>query len=83
LGEADRLCDLHLKVRDSLCNDVVQQVKTWQKDAYHKVDKSCYSIFNTVYFDGVVYFNILLLHSGIKFSWKFVKLNFTVYASST
>ncbi|XP_021942608.1 protein kinase C and casein kinase substrate in neurons protein 1 isoform X3 [Zootermopsis nevadensis] len=36
LGEADRLCDLHLKVRDNLCNDVVQQVKTWQKDTYHK-----------------------------------------------
>lgn len=36
LGEADRLCDLHLKVRDNLCNDVMQQVKTWQKDTYHK-----------------------------------------------
>lgn len=39
LGEADRLCDLHLKVRDNLCNDVMQQVKTWQKDTYHKVER--------------------------------------------
>lgn len=45
LGEADRLCDLHLKVRDNLCNEVVQQVKTWQKDTYHKVDRQSYSIF--------------------------------------
>lgn len=37
LVEADRLCDLHLKVKDNLCNDVITQVKTWQKDTYHKV----------------------------------------------
>ena len=37
LTESDRLCDLHLKVKDNLCNDVMQQVKTWQKDTYHKV----------------------------------------------
>ncbi|XP_034247135.1 protein kinase C and casein kinase substrate in neurons protein 1 isoform X3 [Thrips palmi] len=36
LVEADRLCDLHLKVKDNLCNDVITQVKTWQKDTYHK-----------------------------------------------
>nr|CAD7412507.1 unnamed protein product [Timema poppensis] len=36
LVEADRLCDLHLRVRDNLCNEVMQQVKTWQKDTYHK-----------------------------------------------
>jgi hypothetical protein len=42
LGEADRLCDLHLKVRDNLCNDVMQQVKTWQKDTYHKVERLSY-----------------------------------------
>ncbi|KAK7864183.1 hypothetical protein R5R35_004097 [Gryllus longicercus] len=36
LVESDRLCDLHLKVKDNLCNDVMQQVKTWQKDTYHK-----------------------------------------------
>ncbi|XP_050529726.1 protein kinase C and casein kinase substrate in neurons protein 1 isoform X1 [Daktulosphaira vitifoliae] len=36
LVEADRLCDLHLRVKDDLCNDIMQQVKTWQKDNYHK-----------------------------------------------
>ncbi|XP_016836499.1 protein kinase C and casein kinase substrate in neurons protein 1 isoform X2 [Nasonia vitripennis] len=36
LGEADRLCDLHLRVKENLCNDIIQQVKTWQKDSYHK-----------------------------------------------
>ncbi|KAF4531753.1 hypothetical protein B566_EDAN014493 [Ephemera danica] len=36
LIEADRLNDLHVKVRDNLYNDVIQQVKTWQKDNYHK-----------------------------------------------
>ncbi|XP_047004909.1 protein kinase C and casein kinase substrate in neurons protein 1-like isoform X3 [Schistocerca americana] len=36
LVEAERLCDLHLKVKDNLCNDVMNQVKTWQKDTYHK-----------------------------------------------
>jgi hypothetical protein len=37
LVEADRLCDLHSKVRDNLCNDVITQVKNWQKENYHKV----------------------------------------------
>ncbi|XP_063237278.1 protein kinase C and casein kinase substrate in neurons protein 1 isoform X1 [Bacillus rossius redtenbacheri] len=36
LVEADRMCDLHLRVKDNLSNDVIQQVKTWQKDTYHK-----------------------------------------------
>ncbi|KAL4089678.1 hypothetical protein QTP88_024677 [Uroleucon formosanum] len=36
LVEADRLCDLHIRVKDDLCNDIMQQVKTWQKDNYHK-----------------------------------------------
>ncbi|XP_054261540.1 protein kinase C and casein kinase substrate in neurons protein 1 isoform X2 [Macrosteles quadrilineatus] len=36
LVEADRLCELHLKVKDNLVNDAIQQVKTWQKDTYHK-----------------------------------------------
>lgn len=37
LVESDRLCDLHVKIRDNLCNDVVQQLKNWQKETYHKV----------------------------------------------
>ncbi|KAL1505570.1 hypothetical protein ABEB36_005107 [Hypothenemus hampei] len=36
LVEADRRCDLHSKVRDSLMNDVLQKIKQWQKDTYHK-----------------------------------------------
>ncbi|XP_033215946.1 protein kinase C and casein kinase substrate in neurons protein 2 isoform X2 [Belonocnema kinseyi] len=36
LVESDRLCDLHLKVKENLCNDIIQQIKTWQKDTYHK-----------------------------------------------
>lgn len=37
LVEAERLCDVHNRVRDDLYNEVIQQVKTWQKDNYHKV----------------------------------------------
>lgn len=43
LVESDRLCDLHLRVKENLCNDIVQQVKTWQKDTYHKVPDICIS----------------------------------------
>lgn len=35
--EAERLSDLHLGVRDRLVNDVIAQIKNWQKDTYHKV----------------------------------------------
>jgi protein kinase C and casein kinase substrate in neurons protein len=36
LTEADRLSDVHLKVRENLCMDVMQQIKNWQKENYHK-----------------------------------------------
>lgn len=36
LVEADRLCDVHNRVKDDICNDVMQQIKVWQKDTYHK-----------------------------------------------
>ncbi|KAL5278969.1 PACSIN3 family protein [Megaselia abdita] len=36
LTESERLSDVHLKIKDNLCNDVTQQIKTWQKDNYHK-----------------------------------------------
>lgn len=36
LVEADRLSDLHLKIREFMCNDVTAQIRTWQKDSYHK-----------------------------------------------
>ncbi|KAK6626379.1 hypothetical protein RUM43_006690 [Polyplax serrata] len=34
--ESERLGDLHLKIKDNLCTDVMTQMKTWQKDTYHK-----------------------------------------------
>lgn len=37
LTEADRLSDVHVRIKDNLCNDVINQVKSWQKDNYHKV----------------------------------------------
>ncbi|XP_037070467.1 protein kinase C and casein kinase substrate in neurons protein 2-like isoform X2 [Pollicipes pollicipes] len=36
LVEADRRCDLHLKVRDNLMNEVHVKVKQWQKENFHK-----------------------------------------------
>ncbi|XP_012237499.1 protein kinase C and casein kinase substrate in neurons protein 2 isoform X2 [Bombus vosnesenskii] len=36
LVESERLCDLHLRVKENLCNDIIHQVKTWQKETYHK-----------------------------------------------
>ncbi|XP_050682819.1 protein kinase C and casein kinase substrate in neurons protein 1 isoform X2 [Leptidea sinapis] len=34
--EAERLSDLHLTVKDRLVNEVMSQIKNWQKDTYHK-----------------------------------------------
>ncbi|XP_071038718.1 protein kinase C and casein kinase substrate in neurons protein 1 isoform X4 [Parasteatoda tepidariorum] len=36
LIEADRRCDMHLRVKDQLLNDTVTQIKLWQKDNFHK-----------------------------------------------
>jgi len=36
LVEADRRCELHIKVKDNLLNEVVNSIKNWQKDNYHK-----------------------------------------------
>jgi len=36
LVEADRRCELHLKVKDNLVNEIVNSIKNWQKDNYHK-----------------------------------------------
>ncbi|KAH6934843.1 hypothetical protein HPB50_001527 [Hyalomma asiaticum] len=36
LQEADRTCEMHLRVRDKLLNEVVPQIKTWQKENYHR-----------------------------------------------
>ncbi|SPP88177.1 protein kinase C and casein kinase II substrate protein 3 isoform X1 [Drosophila guanche] len=35
LTESERVCDVHMKIKDSLCNDVNSQIKTWQKENYH------------------------------------------------
>ncbi|XP_023172842.2 protein kinase C and casein kinase substrate in neurons protein 1 isoform X1 [Drosophila hydei] len=35
LTESERLSDVHMKIKDNLCNDVNSQIKTWQKDNYH------------------------------------------------
>jgi len=36
LVEADRRCELHIKVKDNLNNEVVNSIKNWQKDNYHR-----------------------------------------------
>jgi protein kinase C and casein kinase substrate in neurons protein len=38
LTEAERVSDLHMNMKDQLCNDVMQQIRVWQKDNYHKVN---------------------------------------------
>lgn len=42
LTEAERLSDIHLKVKENLIARDTQQIKTWQKDNFHKV-KICFS----------------------------------------
>lgn len=37
LTEAERVSDVHLKVKENLCVGEIQQIKSWQKDNYHKV----------------------------------------------
>lgn len=59
LGEADRLCDLHLRVKENLCNDIIQQVKTWQKDSYHKVK------IVRLFFLALLFFYKYCLHWGL------------------
>lgn len=44
LTEAERLSDVHLKVKENLCCGEIQQIKTWQKDNFHKVSGSTYFI---------------------------------------
>lgn len=38
LTESERVSDVHLKVKENLCIGEIQQIKTWQKDNYHKVN---------------------------------------------
>ena len=39
LVEADRRCELHHRVKEDLNLKVNNQIKQWQKDSYHKVEK--------------------------------------------
>jgi len=36
LGEAERRCDVHNKVKNSLNEDIVAKIKQWQRENYHK-----------------------------------------------
>ncbi|XP_037086793.1 LOW QUALITY PROTEIN: protein kinase C and casein kinase substrate in neurons protein 2-like [Pollicipes pollicipes] len=36
LVEAERRCELHLKVRDNLMNEVHSRIRQWQKENFHK-----------------------------------------------
>lgn len=38
LTESERLSDVHLKVKENLSCGEIKQIKTWQKDNYHKVN---------------------------------------------
>jgi hypothetical protein len=35
LSEAERRCDLHMKVKDNLSQTIISQIKQWQKDNFH------------------------------------------------
>lgn len=37
LTEAERLSDVHLRVKENLIAGEIQMIKTWQKDNFHKV----------------------------------------------
>lgn len=36
LSEADRMNELHLKMKDKLMDDVVNEIKQWQKEKFHR-----------------------------------------------
>lgn len=74
LIEADRRCDMHLRVKDQLLNDTVTQIKQWQKDNFHKtmmnikekkeMDDSFKKVSNFLH---QIYFLCLTLQSNIKY----------------
>lgn len=37
LTESERVSELHMTIKDKLCNEIIQQIRQWQKDNYHKV----------------------------------------------
>jgi len=36
LTESERLSDVHIKIKDNLCNGVTQEIRNWQKENFHK-----------------------------------------------
>ncbi|KAL7034350.1 hypothetical protein ACKWTF_007927 [Chironomus riparius] len=36
LTESERVSELHMTIKDKLCNEIMQQIRQWQKDNYHK-----------------------------------------------
>jgi hypothetical protein len=37
LTESERVSEMHTKIKDQLCNEVMQEIRVWQKDNFHKV----------------------------------------------
>lgn len=37
LTEANRVGDYHMKIKENLCTNEIEQIKAWQKNNYHKV----------------------------------------------
>lgn len=58
LTESERVSDLHLNMKEQLCNDVMQQIRVWQKDNYHKVRLKLFSMKNE---DKINTFRIFLI----------------------
>lgn len=40
LTEAERVSEMHTKIRDQLCNEIMAEIRVWQKDNFHKVSMS-------------------------------------------
>lgn len=40
LTEAERVSEMHTKIKDQLCNEIMGEIRVWQKDNFHKVSMS-------------------------------------------
>lgn len=40
LTEAERVSEMHTKIKDQLCSEIMQEIRVWQKDNFHKVSMS-------------------------------------------
>lgn len=40
LTESERISEMHSKIRDQLCTEIMQEIRVWQKDNFHKVSMS-------------------------------------------